>query len=66
MLPLLVHSQAVSPAARSALQAAHESPPEARLQALESAAKVLHAETGLECRDALEILGLRGADSSCA
>lgn len=58
MLPLLVHSSAVSAGAKSALLAAQASPPEARLQALKSAAKVLHSETGLECRDVLEIIGL--------
>ena len=58
MLPLLVHSSAVSAGAKSAQLAAQASPPEARLQALKSAAKVLHSETGLECRDVLEIIGL--------
>jgi hypothetical protein len=58
ILPLLVHSQSVSAGARSALLAAQVSPPELRVQALKSAARVLHSETGLECRDALEIVGL--------
>ncbi len=58
MLPLLVHSQAVSASARSALLAAQASPPEGRVAALQSAARVLHGETGLECRDVLEIVGL--------
>ncbi|HXK20117.1 MAG TPA: hypothetical protein VNG33_20035 [Polyangiaceae bacterium] len=58
MLPLLVHSSAVSASARSALLAAQSSTPEARPAALKSAARVLHAETGLECRDILDIVGL--------
>ncbi len=58
MLPLLVHSNAVSAGAKSALLAAQTSPPETRMAALKSAARVLHSETGLECRDVLEIMGL--------
>jgi hypothetical protein len=58
ILPLLVHSQSVSADARSAVLAAQASPPEHRLQALASAARVIHSETGLECRDALELVGL--------
>lgn len=59
MLPLLVHSSAVSAGAKNALLAAQESPPEERVQALVSAARVLHSETGLECRDVLAIVGLQ-------
>ena len=58
MLPLLVHSSAVSAGARSALLAAQASSPETRAAALKSAARVLHTETGLECRDVLDIMGL--------
>ena len=58
MLPLLVHSSAVSAGAKSALLVAQASPPETRVAALKSAARVLHSETGLECRDVLEIVGL--------
>jgi len=65
MLPLLVHSKAVSASARSALLAAQASPPEGRAAALRSAARVLHGETGLECRDVLEIVGLEGS-GACA
>ncbi len=65
ILPLLVHSHAVSPSAKHALRAAQVSPPETRLQALKSAARVLHSETGLECRDALEIVGLE-LSAGCA
>lgn len=58
MLPLLVHSSAVSAGARSALLAVQASSPETRAAALKSAARVLHTETGLECRDVLDIMGL--------
>lgn len=61
LLPLLVHSNSVSAGAKRALRVAQSSPPEQRLQALKSAARVLHSETGLECRDALEIVGLEDA-----
>lgn len=64
MLPLLVHSQAVPEGARNALLAAQASSPETRVAALKSAARVLHSETGLECRDVLEIVGLEAAACS--
>jgi hypothetical protein len=64
MLPLLVHSSAVSEHARRALLAAQTSSPETRAAALKSAARVLHGETGLECRDVMEIVGLDS--SACA
>jgi hypothetical protein len=65
MLPLLVHSSAVSAGAKNALRAAQVSPPDQRVQALMSAARVLHSETGLECRDVLAIVGLDDL-SACA
>lgn len=65
ILPLLVHSSSVSASAKSALVAAQESPPAERIRALKSAARVLHHETGLECRDVLEIVGL-DATGSCS
>jgi len=63
MLPLLVHSSALSVGARRALLAAQSGAPEARALALRSAARVLHQETGLECREVLDIVGLD--DGSC-
>jgi hypothetical protein len=63
--PLLVHSNAVSAGAKQALRVAQASPPETRRQALKSVARVLHSETGLECRDALEIVGLE-VSSGCS
>jgi hypothetical protein len=65
MLPLIVHSSAVSEGTRSALLAAQASSAEKRARALQSAARLLHAETGLECRDVLEIIGL-DASQACA
>ena len=65
ILPLLVHSSAVPAGARSALRAAQASPPAERIRALRSAARVLHYETGLECRDVLEIVGLE-ATGTCS
>lgn len=62
MLPLLIHSEAVPAGARSALLQAQSGNAEQRIDALVSAARVLHQETGLECRDVLEIIGLE-ADS---
>jgi hypothetical protein len=58
ILPLLVHSHAVSASAKSAIIAVQRSAPEMRAQALASAARVLHQETGLECSDVLDIVGL--------
>ena len=58
MLPLLVHSNAVPAVAKHALLAAQASPPDQRIQALRSAARVLHSETGLECRDVMAMVGL--------
>ena len=64
MLPLLVYSNAMSEGARRALLAAQTSSPETRAAALKSAAHLLHGETGLECRDVMEIVGLDS--SACA
>jgi hypothetical protein len=66
ILPLLVHSSSVSASAKSALVAAQASPPAERIHALKSAARVLHHETGLECRDALEIVGLDATGGTCS
>ncbi len=60
MAPLLIHSESVPLRAREALRAASVAPVEHRRSALASAARVLHAETSLDCNDALEIVGLQG------
>ncbi|MDP9152568.1 MAG: hypothetical protein M3O36_21805 [Myxococcota bacterium] len=61
MAPLLIHSEQVPAEARDALRAAYDSPPEQRSASLASAARVLHAATGLECRDVRELIGLPGS-----
>jgi hypothetical protein len=64
MLPLLIHSDAVPAGARSALMQAQTGSAEQRIDALVAAARVLHHETGLECRDVLEIIGLEAGSCS--
>lgn len=65
ILPLLVHSSAVPQGAKNALLAAQSSPPADRIRALKSAARVLHHETGLECREVLDMVGL-DATGTCS
>jgi hypothetical protein len=65
ILPLLVHSSAVPQGAKNALLAAQASPPAERIRALKSAARVLHSETGLECREVLDMVGL-DATGTCS
>lgn len=56
--PLLMHSAAMPIKARDALRAASMAPLEQRRTQLESAARVLHQETGLDCGDVRELVGL--------
>jgi hypothetical protein len=63
LAPLLIHSPAVPVEAQNALRAASFGPPERRAAALESAARVLFRETELECRDAIELVGLSKQNS---
>jgi hypothetical protein len=65
LAPLLIHSEAVPPKAREALRYASAAPLEHRKTALASAARVLYAETVLDCDDAMEIVGLQG-DCGCS
>jgi hypothetical protein len=65
MAYLLVHDEQVPMAARDALEAAHRGPPQDRLELLESAARILHREIGLECPDALELVDLQPGDCAC-
>jgi hypothetical protein len=58
MMPLLIHSEAVSPDVRAALKAAVLSPPESRPAELESAARLLYREGTLDCRDVRDLVGL--------
>jgi hypothetical protein len=60
--PLLMHGELVPVEARDAIRAAYEARPEHRARSLESAARVLHRATGLECRDVRELVGLPGGD----
>jgi hypothetical protein len=57
---LLIHSEVVPASAREALKAAHRVRVGAaeRSHMLESAARVLYVETGLDCRDVRELLDL--------
>ena len=56
--PLLLDSDSVPLPARRALRYAYELPPPERAPHLEAAARVLHRELGLDCRDARELVGL--------
>jgi len=56
--PLLLDSESVPSGARRALRSAREAPPHERVQHLETAARVLHRELGLDCTDARELVGL--------
>lgn len=64
MAPLLMHSDQIPSEARDAIRAAYDSPPALRVARLESAARVLHHTTGLECADVRELVGLP-ADRDC-
>jgi len=62
LAPLLIHSEAVPVKAREALRGLTESTPlELRTSALRSAAQVLYSETALDCREALELVGLQAS-----
>jgi hypothetical protein len=58
MAPLLMHSEYVSAGARDAIRAAYQVSPARRNAWLESAARILHLETGLDCSDIRELVGL--------
>jgi hypothetical protein len=61
MMPLallLIHGTLVPEPAREALKAAYEAPAGERRALLESAARVLHRETNLDCTDVRELVGL--------
>ena len=64
VLPLLMHSEPVPATARQALRAAWHAPTDQRAAHLRSAARILHRETDLDCRDVLELVGLP-EDPSC-
>lgn len=56
MAPLLIHSEQVPARARAALKAAFDDGLSPAM--LESAARILHSETNLDCRDVRELVGL--------
>lgn len=58
MASLLIHFEHVPAGARRALKAAAGAPAEQRRPMLESAARILHRETGLACDDVCELIGL--------
>jgi hypothetical protein len=58
MASILVHSQALPELARNVIHAAHRGPAALRTPLLESAARILHDEVGLDCVDARELLDL--------
>lgn len=62
MASILVHNESVPTAIRAALRAAHEGPPEHRLELLESAAQILQAEIGVGCSEARELVDLPPGD----
>ena len=59
LAPLLIHSESVPSSAREALRSASAAPAEQRKTALVSAARILYRETSIDCRDAMEIVGLQ-------
>lgn len=62
---LLIHSDDVPPAARLALASAYQGPETARLDSLVEAARILHRDTGLDCEDARELVGLDAGACDC-
>jgi hypothetical protein len=55
---LLIHTDDVPAAARFALKAAYEGPAGRRISELQTAARALHHEAGLDCIEAHDIVGL--------
>ncbi len=58
MLPILIYSEQVPAASRSALRAAYGAPPDRRAELLERAVRMLHRETGLDCAEVRELVGM--------
>ena len=58
MASLLMHDDQVPPAARRALRAAHDEAGGKRVEGLRSAARILIAETDLDCEDVRELVDL--------
>lgn len=64
LMPLLMHSEALSAEVRASLKAAVLSPPESRPAELERAARLLHREASIDCRDVRDLFGL-GPKQDC-
>ena len=62
MASLLIPNEQLPAAARDALKAAYHGSPELRLPLLESAARILHREVGVDCSDARELVDLQPGD----
>jgi hypothetical protein len=58
LMPLLIHSEAVSPEVRAVIKAADRSPSDRRSAELEAAAHLLYREVQLDCRDLRDLFGL--------
>jgi hypothetical protein len=58
LVPLLLESDDVPALARRALREAYGASPEERTPHLETAARSLHRDLGLDCDDARELVGL--------
>ncbi len=64
LMPLLIHSEAVSPEVRAVIKAADRSPADRRLAELEAAAHLLYREVTIDCRDLRDLFGL-GSKGDC-
>jgi len=62
---LLIHSDDVPLAAREALTTAYNGPEAGRFDSLLEAAKILHRDTGVDCEDARELVGLDASSCGC-
>jgi hypothetical protein len=62
---LLIHSDDVPAAARTALVTAYSGPQTDRFDNLIEAARILHRDIGLDCEDARELVGLDASACSC-
>jgi hypothetical protein len=61
MASLLVHDELVPSSVRDALRRALAAPAHERRAGLMSAASMLHRETGIECGDVKELVGISDA-----
>lgn len=61
MASLLIYDELVPVSVREALKSALSAPASERRASLASAAGLLHRETGIDCGDILELVGLEDA-----